>query len=101
MFVCKRGTLSLSFILSIQFILSADGRREEVHFDKITSRIRKLCYGLNEVHVDPVRLIYFWMLCLYLYILLAHTSTCVYEQLFSEFRNYPYIMLLTRFIGTF
>jgi len=34
--------------------LSADGRRQEVHFDKITYRIKKLCYGLNMEFVDPV-----------------------------------------------
>lgn len=33
-----------------------DGRKEEVHFDKITSRIQKLCYGLNMEYVDPVSL---------------------------------------------
>ena len=31
-----------------------DGRKEPVIFDKITARIRKLCYGLNDL-VDPVR----------------------------------------------
>lgn len=31
-----------------------DGRREEIHFDKITSRIQKLCYNLNMDFVDPV-----------------------------------------------
>ncbi|XP_050562001.1 ribonucleoside-diphosphate reductase large subunit isoform X2 [Spodoptera frugiperda] len=30
------------------------GRQEEVHIDKITSRIKKLCYGLNMDFVDPV-----------------------------------------------
>lgn len=34
------------------FVVKRDGRKEEVHFDKITSRIKKLCYGLR--HVDPV-----------------------------------------------
>eukprot|EP00605_Chrysophyceae_sp_TOSAG23-4_P002992 GSChrysophyteH1.ASY1.ANO1.3295.1 assembled CDS len=34
------------------YVLKRDGRKEEVHFEKITSRIRKLCYGL-EAHVDP------------------------------------------------
>jgi ribonucleoside-diphosphate reductase alpha subunit len=28
--------------------------QEKVHFDKITARIKKLCYGLNEQFVDPV-----------------------------------------------
>ncbi|KAL1139882.1 hypothetical protein AAG570_006859 [Ranatra chinensis] len=32
------------------------GRREEVHFDKITSRIQKLCYGLNAEYIDPVEI---------------------------------------------
>ena len=36
------------------FVLKRDGRREPVMFDKITDRIRILCYGLNE-RVDPVK----------------------------------------------
>ena len=35
-------------------VLKRDGKREPVMFDKITSRVRKLCYGLNEL-VDPVK----------------------------------------------
>lgn len=38
----------------IHAIMFADGRMEEVHIDKITSRIKKLCYGLNNDFVDPV-----------------------------------------------
>ena len=34
------------------YVLKRDGRKEIVHFDKITSRINKLCYGLDPVHVD-------------------------------------------------
>lgn len=34
-------------------VIKRDGRRETVHFDKITSRISKLCYGLDSTHVDP------------------------------------------------
>ncbi|EFA02203.1 ribonucleoside-diphosphate reductase large subunit [Tribolium castaneum] len=36
------------------YVLKRDGRKEEVHFDKITSRIQKLCYRLNMDIVDPV-----------------------------------------------
>ncbi|XP_030383599.1 ribonucleoside-diphosphate reductase large subunit [Scaptodrosophila lebanonensis] len=36
------------------FVIKRDGRQEEVHFDKITSRIQKLCYNLNMDFVDPV-----------------------------------------------
>ncbi len=36
------------------YVVKRDGRREPVMFDKITSRVKKLCYGLNEL-VDPVK----------------------------------------------
>ncbi len=36
------------------YVLKRDGRKEPVMFDKITARIRKLCYGLNEI-VDPLK----------------------------------------------
>ena len=35
-------------------VVKRDGRKEPVIFDKITARVRKLCYGLNDL-VDPVR----------------------------------------------
>lgn len=34
------------------YVIKRDGRQEVVHFDKITSRINKLCYGLDPHHVD-------------------------------------------------
>lgn len=37
------------------YVVKRTGERQEVHFDKITSRIKKLCYGLNADYVDPVR----------------------------------------------
>jgi len=36
------------------FVVKRDGKREPVMFDKITDRVRKLCYELNEL-VDPVK----------------------------------------------
>ena len=36
------------------YVIKRDGRQELVHFDKITSRIQRLCYGLNNEFVDPV-----------------------------------------------
>lgn len=36
------------------YVIKRDGRREPVSFDKITDRIRILCYELNEF-VDPVK----------------------------------------------
>jgi ribonucleoside-diphosphate reductase alpha chain len=35
-------------------VVKRDGRTEPVMFDKITARVRKLCYGLNDL-VDPVK----------------------------------------------
>jgi ribonucleoside-diphosphate reductase alpha chain len=35
-------------------VVKRDGRRESVKFDKVTSRIERLCYGLDPRHVDPV-----------------------------------------------
>jgi hypothetical protein len=36
------------------YVIKRNGAREGVHFDKITSRIARLSYGLNMDHVDPV-----------------------------------------------
>lgn len=36
------------------FVVKRDGRKELMMFDKITARIRKLCYGLNDL-VDPLK----------------------------------------------
>lgn len=36
------------------YVIKRDGRREAVKFDKITARIKKLCYGLNQI-VDPTK----------------------------------------------
>ncbi|KAF3788658.1 Ribonucleoside-diphosphate reductase large subunit [Nymphaea thermarum] len=37
------------------YVIKRDGRKEAVHFDKITARLKKLSYGLSEKHCDPVR----------------------------------------------
>ena len=34
--------------------VTTDGRKEQVMFDKITSRVSKLCYGLDNDFVEPV-----------------------------------------------
>ena len=36
------------------YVVKRDGRKEPVMFDKITDRIKKLCYGLNDL-VDAVK----------------------------------------------
>ncbi|EYC12394.1 hypothetical protein Y032_0047g1457 [Ancylostoma ceylanicum] len=39
---------------SSTYVVKRDGRKETVHFDKITARIQKLSYNLNMDYVDPV-----------------------------------------------
>ena len=34
------------------YVVKRDGRKEPVMFDKITARIRKLCYGLNNLFLE-------------------------------------------------
>ncbi|WP_299894682.1 ribonucleoside-diphosphate reductase subunit alpha [uncultured Aquimarina sp.] len=36
------------------YVVKRDGHKEPIMFDKITARVRKLCYGLNSL-VDPVK----------------------------------------------
>ncbi|MBT8236755.1 MAG: ribonucleoside-diphosphate reductase subunit alpha, partial [Bacteroidia bacterium] len=36
------------------YVIKRDGKKEPMMFDKITARVRKLCYGLNTL-VDPVK----------------------------------------------
>lgn len=62
-YVIKRGLHLLSLLGSehrfdVPFSPSspADGRQEPVLFDKITSRISKLCYGLNQEFIDPAEI---------------------------------------------
>lgn len=37
-------------------VIKRDGRKENVSFDKITARIKKLCYGLNQEYVDSIEI---------------------------------------------
>jgi hypothetical protein len=37
------------------YVLKRDGRKESVSFDKITSRIKRLSWGLPQEFCDPVR----------------------------------------------
>lgn len=35
------------------FVVKRGGREEECHFDKITSRVKKLCFGLDMKYISP------------------------------------------------
>ncbi len=45
---------SISQKTMIMYVVKRDGHKEPVMFDKITDRIKKLCYGLNDL-VDSVK----------------------------------------------
>lgn len=51
-FCSQVANLNPSF--AIMFVVKRDGRKEQVAFDKITARIKKLCYGFEKAHVDAV-----------------------------------------------
>ena len=36
------------------YVIKRNGKKEEVVFDKIKSRLRKQCYQLDEKHIDPI-----------------------------------------------
>ncbi len=37
-------------------VIKRSGKREQVSFDKITARVKKLCYGLDQKHVEPINI---------------------------------------------
>ncbi len=37
-------------------VIKRSGKKEDVSFDKITARVKKLCYGLAEVYVSPIEI---------------------------------------------
>ena len=37
-------------------VIKRSGKNEDVSFDKITARIKKLCYGLNQQFIDPIEI---------------------------------------------
>ena len=38
------------------YVVKRSGEKEEVRFDKITERIKKLCYGLDPKFIDPIEI---------------------------------------------
>ncbi|MBK9254354.1 MAG: ribonucleoside-diphosphate reductase subunit alpha [Saprospiraceae bacterium] len=37
-------------------VIKRSNKRESVSFDKVTARVNKLCYGLNQKYVDPIEI---------------------------------------------
>ena len=63
------------------YVVKRDGRKEAVKFDKITARIKKLCWGLDDEFVDPVR---FELSCLDFFEHLDENSTLLISYLILQ-----------------
>ena len=37
-------------------VIKRNGKREDVSFDKITARVKKMCFGINQKYVDPIEI---------------------------------------------
>ena len=37
-------------------VIKRNGKREDVSFDKITARVKKMCYGLDQDYIDPIEI---------------------------------------------
>ena len=37
-------------------VIKRSGKRESVSFDKITARVKKLCYGLDAKYIEPIEI---------------------------------------------
>ncbi|CAI5496871.1 unnamed protein product, partial [Closterium sp. Naga37s-1] len=53
-FPAIRGLTPRLRVLLAMYVVKRDGRKEAVHFDKITARLKKLSYGLSTEFCDPV-----------------------------------------------
>uniref|UniRef100_A0A8C5A6J1 Ribonucleoside-diphosphate reductase n=1 Tax=Gadus morhua TaxID=8049 RepID=A0A8C5A6J1_GADMO len=78
-------------------VLKRDGRLERVMFDKITSRIQKLCYGLNSDFVDPTQITMKVVEGLYNGVTTVELDTFTAEMAASLTTKYPdYAILAAR-----
>ncbi|XP_018331708.1 ribonucleoside-diphosphate reductase large subunit [Agrilus planipennis] len=79
------------------YVIKRDGREEEVHLDKITSRIQKLCYGLNMDFVDPVSITLKVISGLYPGVTTVELDTLAAETAATMTTNHPdYAILAAR-----
>mmetsp|Transcript_44928 Transcript_44928/g.71735 ORF Transcript_44928/g.71735 Transcript_44928/m.71735 type:complete len:794 (-) Transcript_44928:42-2423(-) len=65
------------------YVVKRDGTQEEVKFDKITSRISKLCYGLDRKYCDPVKVAQKVVQGVY-----SGVTTCELDELAAETAAY-------------
>ena len=41
---------------STMYVIKRNGSKQEVSFDKITARIKKLCYGFESSNISPIKI---------------------------------------------
>ncbi|XP_078258060.1 ribonucleoside-diphosphate reductase large subunit [Rhinoraja longicauda] len=76
------------------FVIKRDGRQERVMFDKITSRIQKLCYGLNPEFVDPAQITMKVIQGLYSGVTTVELDTLAAETAATMTTQHPHYALL-------
>ncbi|EDV21437.1 uncharacterized protein TRIADDRAFT_50804 [Trichoplax adhaerens] len=79
------------------YVVKRDGRKEKVMFDKITSRVSKLCYNLNNDHVDPAAITMKVIAGIYNGVTTVELDTLAAEIAASMTTNHPdYALLAAR-----
>ncbi|RDD39712.1 Ribonucleoside-diphosphate reductase large subunit [Trichoplax sp. H2] len=81
----------------MMYVVKRDGRKEKVMFDKITSRVSKLCYNLNNDHVDPAAITMKVIAGIYNGVTTVELDTLAAEIAASMTTNHPdYALLAAR-----
>lgn len=75
--------------MSKMYVVKRNGRKETVMFDKISSRIEKLTYGLDKDYIDPPAITLKVMSGLY-----SGVTTCELDNLAAEIAVCLYILRL-------
>jgi len=76
------------------YVLKRDGRRENVMFDKITSRIKKLCYGLNMEYIDETAITFRVINSLYAGITTVELDNLAAKTAATMTTNHPHYAIL-------
>lgn len=75
-------------------VIKRDGRKEDVSFDKITARVKKLCYGLDQNYIDPIEIAKKVILGLYDGVTTAELDNLAAETAATMATNHPEYALL-------
>ncbi len=78
-------------------VIKRNGKKEDVSFDKITARVKKLCYGLEQDYVDPIEIAKKVILGLYNNVTTSELDNLAAETAATMAANHPdYALLAAR-----